>query len=79
VCLRLEQLLVLIVLSMGILEHTRQPTATRIIGVVVSFAAVVWYSAFKLQEMQKKAAPKVSDIKQPLAGAPAEGTPLVKK
>jgi F0F1-type ATP synthase assembly protein I len=73
------QLIILIVLSMGILEHTRQVTVSRILGVFIAFIAIVWYSVFKLQEAQKKAAAKVSDIKQPLAAAPAEGTPLVKK
>jgi len=73
-----SKLALLIVLSMATLESA--PTVTRILGVLVAFAGVVWYSWFKLAEQQAKEKAKTADEKtEPLAKKPSEKTELLAK
>lgn len=73
-----SKLALLIVLSMVTLE--REPTILRVVGVIVSFLGVVWYSVFKLYDKPKaKTADASSDDKSAPLNKPTEGAPLIKK
>lgn len=58
----------------------REPTILRVVGVIISFLGVVWYSVFKLYDKPKaKTADASSDDKSAPLNKPTEGAPLIKK
>jgi len=71
------KLALLILLSMGLLEHTREPTPLRITGILIAFLATVWYSWFKLNETTAATRAKTADSTSSDEKSDEKAAPLV--